>query len=193
MTATGLQSKVHAWNEFGDAMPFAISIKCINATAVPIMALWDEASGFEEAASMSGLRYPPHLTLAVLDNEPENASEIFKEVFAGQSPLSISFESVSYFENEYLVLWARPSHVDALLNLHASLHRHLDPGACHEHYRVGQWVPHCSLATKIPPSRRQQAMEWAQQKRLAVSVDFEVADLVRFPPVVVRRECKLRA
>lgn len=173
-------------------MPYGISIKCLNNTALPILGLWDEASAFEPAASMRELNYPPHLTLAVFQHGPSHVIELFEEVFAFQPRLAITFESVSYFENEFLVLWARPRQDGALLDLHAQLHRHLTPSMCHEHYRVGQWVPHCSLATKVPMSKANAAIEWANQKRPHFSVEFDAADVVQFPPVTIERERKLR-
>ncbi|AXA39433.1 2'-5' RNA ligase family protein [Rhizobium leguminosarum] len=173
-------------------MPYGISIKCLNDTASPILRLWDEASSFEVSASMVDLNYPPHLTLAVLPDHPSHVDKVLEDVFTSQPRLSISFEGVGYFENDFLVLWARPRSDDALLELHAKLHRNLDPAICHEHYRVGRWVPHCSLATKVPSSGAKAAIEWAKQKQLEFSVEFDTADLVQFPPVAIDREYRLR-
>ena len=172
-------------------MPFGISVKSRHATASEIVKLWDEASAFEPVGSMRELNYPPHLTLAVLEH-PGDMGSIMQEVFSSQRKLSVTFEAVQYFDNERLVLWAKPRFDEALLNLHSKLHSHIDPIICHEHYRVGRWVPHCSLATKVPKSNKRAAILWAQSVRPDFSVDFDLADLVEFPPVVVREEFQLR-
>lgn len=172
-------------------MPQGISIKCLNETAVPILKLWDEASGFEPEASMKQLAYPPHITLAVLTGNLARADEVLGEVFGSQSSFCIPFVEICYFENDLLVLWARPKHDQDLLKIHAQLHRHIDPAICDDHYRVGHWTPHCSLATKVPASSADAAMKWARQKRIEFAVMFDAADLVQFPPVTVEQEYRL--
>lgn len=173
-------------------MPYAISLKCLNDTASPILKLWDEASSFEVSASMANLNYPPHLTLAIFPDRPGHVDKVLEELFVSQPKLSIFFEDVGTFENDVLVLWARPRRNDSLMELHEKLHRHFDPATCDAHYRVDRWVPHCSLATKVPPSQAKAAMAWARQKRLDFQVEFDAVDFVQFPPVAVEREYRLR-
>jgi len=173
-------------------MPYGISLKSCNATAVEILNLWDEASAFESKGSMRELGYPPHLTLAVFEQRPGDISAILTEVFSAQEKLSITFDAVKYFDNDVMVLWAEPRSDYALSHLHKRLQRHLDPLSCHEHYRVDRWVPHCSLATKVPQSVKRAAVQWAESQRLSFTVNFDVADFVQFPPVVVQEELQLR-
>lgn len=172
-------------------MPHAISIKCLNDTASPILRLWDEASAFEAGASMAELNYPPHLTLAVFPDHPGDVADVLDEVFAAQPKLSVPFEDVGHFDNDLLVLWARPRPNAALMALHEKLHRRIDPAICDPHYRQGRWVPHCSLATKVPPSEAKAAIAWAGRKQLGFQVEFDTADFVAFPPVVVESSYRL--
>ncbi|MCM5556991.1 2'-5' RNA ligase family protein [Pleomorphomonas sp. JP5] len=172
-------------------MPHAISIKCQNATAAPILKLWDEASAFEVSGSMAALDYPPHLTLAVFPEHPGRVVDALDEVFAAQPKLTIVFDGVGYFDNDPLVLWARPRPDASLMALHHRLHRHIDPALCDPHYREGNWVPHCSLATRVPRAEATAAMAWAGRKRLDFEVDFDTADLVEFLPVRVERSYRL--
>ncbi|TRB17112.1 2'-5' RNA ligase family protein [Rhizobium rhizogenes] len=173
-------------------MPYGISLKSCNATAVEILRLWDEASIFEPKGSMRELGYPPHVTLAVFEQWPGDVSAILTEVFSAQEKLPIIFDAVKYFDSEAMVLWAKPRSDHALSYLHDRLHRHFDPLSCHEHYRIDRWVPHCSLATKVPPSAKRAAIQWAESRRLSFTVEFDVADFVQFPPVVVQEELRLR-
>ncbi|WP_026783406.1 2'-5' RNA ligase family protein [Pleomorphomonas koreensis] len=173
-------------------MPYAISVKSAGVTAANIVRMWDEASVFEPVGSMRELNYPPHLTLAVFPEYPGEFGAIIAEVFSSQDSLRVTFEGVRYFDNDLLVLWAKPCSNEALLNLHATLHSHIDPLACDEHYRVGRWVPHCSLATRVPQSAKSAAIKWAESKTLDFSVVFDLVDFVEFPPVVVHRELRLR-
>lgn len=172
-------------------MPYAISIKCLNETALPIQRLWDEASAFEAKPSMAELDYPPHLTLAVFPDHPGRIVDGLDEVFAAEPKLTIAFEDVGYFDNDLLVLWARPRPNASLMALHQRLHRHIDSALCDEHYREGRWVPHCSLATKVPPTQAKAAIAWAGRTRLDLKVEFDIADFVEFPPVRVERDYRL--
>lgn len=173
-------------------MPYAICIKCLNDTSSPILKLWDEASAFEVTASMAELNYPPHLTLAVFPDHPGRIVDGLDEVFAAEPKLTIAFDGVAYFDNDLLVLWARPRANAPLMALHQRLHRHIAPALCDPHYRESNWVPHCSLATKVPRAEAKAAMAWAGQKQLDFQVEFDTADLVEFPPVRVERSYRLR-
>ncbi len=172
-------------------MPYGISLKSGGVTATRIMKLWDEASVFEPVGSMQELHYPPHLTLAVFPEYPGDVGAIMAKVFSSHASLLITFEAVTYFDNDLMVLWAKPCFNQTLLDLHGALHNHFDPLICHQHYRVGKWVPHCSLATKVPHSSKSAAIEWAKNKRVNFSVNFDSADFVEFPPVVVHKEFRL--
>ncbi|NTH43014.1 2'-5' RNA ligase family protein [Agrobacterium rhizogenes] len=173
-------------------MPYGISLKSCNATAGEILKLWDEASAFESNSSMQELGYPPHLTLAVFEQWPKDVSAIMAEVFSAQETLLIAFDAVKYFDNETMVLWAKPRLNHDLSSLHSRLHGHFDPLSSHEHYRVGRWVPHCSLATKVPQSAKPAAIGWAESRVVNFTVEFDLADFVQFPPVVVHEELQLR-
>ncbi|MBX4930604.1 2'-5' RNA ligase family protein [Rhizobium bangladeshense] len=167
-------------------MPYGISLKCLNDTASSVFKLWDEAAAFEEAASMRALHYPPHITLAVYQEIAiDRLAEAAERVFRVRPAVTSSFSGIGYFENELLILWARPNYDEQLFQLHAELHREVDPAHCHAHYRPGNWVPHCTIATKIPRAKSQAAINWANRNRMQFSVTFDAADCVRFPPVEV--------
>jgi 2'-5' RNA ligase len=173
-------------------MPYAISLKCLNDTASPVFKLWDETATFEETASMRALNYPPHITLAVYQEiAVDRLGEAAERVFRIPPAVTLSFSGIGYFENEFLVLWARPNHDERLFQLHAALHWEIDPVHCHEHYRPRNWVPHCTIATKIPKAKSQAAINWANRNRMKFWVTLDAADCVRFPPVEVLNEIGL--
>ncbi|MBX5219984.1 2'-5' RNA ligase family protein [Rhizobium sp. NLR8a] len=141
---------------------------------------------------MRALNYPPHITLAVYQEiAVDRMAEAAERVFRIHPAVTLSFSEISYFENEFLVLWARPNDDELLIRLHAALHQEVDPFHCREHYRPGNWVPHCTIATKIPKAKSQPAINWANRNRVQLSVPFDAADCVRFPPVQVLSEVRL--
>ncbi|MDE1993995.1 MAG: 2'-5' RNA ligase family protein [Rhizobiaceae bacterium] len=173
-------------------MPYAISLRCTNDTAAPILALWDQASAFEAVPSMASLNYPPHLTLAVYENiNADRLRATLGTVFRGLPALPMEFSGIRHFDNEYLVLWASPVPSDALREAHESLHRQIDPILCHEHYRPGFWNPHCTLAMKIPAMSKEAALIWAAETPARFTVIFDVVDCVHAYPVEILHEIRL--
>lgn len=173
-------------------MPYGITLKCTNETAAPVTALWDEAEAFETVPSMRALAYPPHVTLAVYqDADPARLKDVVDRVSEARSAVTLIFSSIGVFENETLVLWARPLPNKALLRLHADLHRQSDPTDCHHHYRPEAWVPHCTIAMNVPRAASAAAMRWAGERRIEFSVTFDGLDCVRFPPVEILEERRL--
>ncbi|TCU17191.1 2'-5' RNA ligase superfamily protein [Rhizobium sullae] len=173
-------------------MPHGISLKCSNETALPIVELWHEAATFEPAPSMKALDYPPHITLAIYEDfVPDESIGVLSRIFGTQPAVTVTFSGIRYFQNEFLVLWARPVSNDRLQQLHAAIHSEIDPTLCREYYRPSCWEPHCTIAMKIPRSMFEPAINWAEEKRAEFSVTFDAVDIVRFPPVEVLSEVRL--
>ena len=173
-------------------MPYAIVLKCSNASAAPVVDLWREASRFETIPSMERLDYPPHVTFAIYEDIlPADLFATAQEVFANVPALSIEFSDIGHFPNETLVLWARPADDRVLRQMHRAVHDDIDPSLCHEHYRPDHWQPHCTIAMSIPAASTTQALEWAARKRLGFSVTFDAVDCLSFPPVKVIEQVKL--
>jgi 2'-5' RNA ligase len=175
-----------------DSVAFAIGVKAANNTAEPVRALWNQVARFEAASSMTGLNYPPHITLAVYDDiDPALLKAAVADAFAGASALSLTFARIDYFDTDPLVLWAVPSAHSGLTGAHRAVHARIDPRRCHPHYWPSVWVPHCTLGTKIKADRRAEAVKFAARPIQPFRVTFDVADCVSFPPVVVLEEQRL--
>ena len=174
-------------------MTFAISIKCENQSGDVIRSLWSEAALLEQNPSMENLHYPPHITLAIYDDAViSELAQSVDSVFGGSGCFHIRFESIGYFDTpDSIVLWAAPSTSESLMAAHSAVHAAIDPALCRPTYRPGAWVPHCSLATSIDRSRRDEALQFATQNIESFDVVFDFADCVRFLPVEVLHEREL--
>jgi hypothetical protein len=75
----------------------------------------------------------------------------------------------------------------------AMLRAAIDPAYCRPHYRPGRWTPHCTLGTRITEERHHEAIDFAGSFNRSMTVLFDVADCVVFPPVRVVAEQKLPA
>ncbi len=173
-------------------MPHAIVLKCAHDSAAPVLDLWREASRFEAAPSMEALNYAPHLTLAVYaDIAPSSLFAAAEKVFGEMRSFQVEFSGIGHFPNEMLVLWARPADDRILKNIHAAIHGEIDPVLCHEHSRPDRWVPHCTIAMKIPSSSAAAALKWVAATPARFTLTFDVVDCISFPPVEILREVKL--
>lgn len=132
---------------------------------------------------MSALGYDPHLTLAVYDNVAEgDLSAALTAIFRGRRRLRLTFSHLGLFEQHEFVIWASPNDHTDLLRLHQAVHAEISPLLCDVHYRPGQWVAHCTLATNVAGNRRQQARDAVEAGIEPFEAVFAAAEAVRFPP-----------
>jgi 2'-5' RNA ligase len=175
-------------------VPFALNLNSSNASAAAITSLWDQVSAFEERPSMRALNYPPHFTFAMYDSPEvteETAIAAMQRTAEGRTAVEIGFDSIRHFPGSPLILWAEPESNETLLEMHRQIHAAIDPALCREHYRPGNWIPHCTLAMRTRPERNIEALAFADGFRGGVRVIFDRVDCVKYPPVTVAAEVKL--
>jgi 2'-5' RNA ligase len=173
--------ELQGWIPF---MAFAININASGGTGARIRDYWAKFGRLEPLPSMAALDYPPHVTLAIYDTIPAGKlQETSRVAFRGCPPVRLRFDKLAYFEHPQLVFWAAPEPSGSLLRVHAAVHGLIDPSLCREHYRPGQWVPHCTLATNVSPNYRQEALALASKGIEPFDVVFDRADCVEFTPV----------
>ncbi len=144
---------------------------------------------------MEALNYPPHITLAIYDDVPlADLFKAFDSAFATLSKVKIRFHAIGYFEAPHaLILWADPDLPSSITSIHEHIHSNIDINLCRPSYRPESWIPHCSLATSIDPSRKEDAMAIVRRSMEPIEVEFDVADCASFIPVEVIREKSLRS
>ncbi len=174
-------------------MPFAINLRSDHESAEAIRYLWEKCSSFEASPSMAALDYPPHITLAVYDEmNTELLFAALDEAVVGIPHLTIRFEHLGHFVAPHaIILWAAPTLNEGANLLYERAHSFINSGLCRPSYRPGIWVPHCSLATDIDPSRKAEAIDAANRPIEPFDVVFDVADCASFPPVEVLYERRL--
>ncbi len=173
-------------------MAFGISIKAPGHGGVTVRELWKQFGRFEAVPSMSGLEYPPHLTLAVYDAIAEQQLRAaLRAVFLDSPGIRLRFSRIAVFDAPRPVFWAAPDDHEALARAHAAVHRALPVKLCREYYRPGCWIPHCTLATAVRADRIDEAKAFAAGGFEPFEVEFSVADCVEFYPVRVIDEVPL--
>ena len=117
-----------------------------------LRALWDrlEDLGVPTLKSHTHGRHVPHLSLAVLREWDGDKVRKAVEALPGGGPISLYFDALGTFRRGRAwlvpavgadVLGWQERMVSALTATGADLHRHYEPG---------RWVPHCTLAPRVP-------------------------------------------
>jgi 2'-5' RNA ligase len=165
-------------------MAFAINLTARGLAGARICELWDEFGVSEPAPSMAALNHPPHITLAIYSSIGEDRLRAaMRQVMDAHPPIQLTFRSIQRFDHPRLVFWAAPDASNVLLYAHARVHQLIDPKLCHEHYRPGSWVPHCSLAMNVTAENKPHALELAASPFEPFQIVFGFADCVEFVPV----------
>ena len=174
-------------------MGHAIAIKIENGSAESIKSLWNICGSLENAPSMRALNYPPHITMAIYEEISESdLFSTFDSVASELDQISIVFTNLKTFETENTIaLWAEPMNSEELIWLHQKIHSMLDPNLCEQYYRPENWIPHCTLATEIDISRKNDVATLINNSIEPIRVVFDVIDCVSFFPIEVVREKKL--
>jgi len=142
---------------------------------------------------MAAMRYPPHITLAIYDEiSTSDLFRGFESALIHLDAVTIRFESLGYFEAPYgIVLWASPNLPEQVSAAHQSIHTEIDRDLCRRNYRPGIWQPHCSLATSIDLTRKEEALAIVEAGIEPIEVLFDSADCASFMPVEVLKEASL--
>lgn len=132
----------------------------------------------------------PHVTLgacAALDVEACGAM-LSGMVLA--PPLPCRFDSLGIFATDSTVLFAAPVVTRALLELHTAFHDRFQSVATGQsaYYQPGFWVPHCTLAERVPPVLVPDAVATAHKLRLPIVGEFSGIRIVDIPAARILRE-----
>ncbi len=176
-------------------MPFAINLRCDNSTCDPLRALWNEFGELEPSPSMQAMDYPPHLTLAIWEDiAQDHLTATLNNLFDNFTEVTARITHLNFFEAPHAIIaWAAPELPDAVADLHARLHASIADPPSRLNYQPGHWIPHCSLATNIPPQQKQAALDLVHRAIDPFEVVFDVADIASFLPVEVLHKKQLAA
>jgi 2'-5' RNA ligase len=118
--------------------------------------LLDEA-GLRSQAQHRGESNRPHVTLAAVDELPAPLDPILSDVCRRRLPLAATLGALVVFGGRRVTLARLVVPGAALLDLHAAVSSHLDDGGSLT--EIGRWVPHVTLALRMPPAELPSAVD----------------------------------
>jgi 2'-5' RNA ligase len=165
-------------------MPFAVSLLFSSGIADIISARWTRLADADLSSSMSDLKYPPHVTLAVYDALAVDAAVAsLDRAFDNIGQIPVTLTDFSTFGAGSGVCYAALAPSFDLMRLHAATIAAIGE-TCRPHYQTGRWTPHCTLATGMTDADMGRAMDLLEVDWRSLTGMFEAASLVELAPVV---------
>lgn len=125
----------------------------------------------------------PHITIGACDALDVPACSAMLSAMASAPPLPCRFDSLGIFATEPAVVFVAPVVTQELLVLHAAFHERVRPIATGQsaYYLPGHWVPHCTLAERIPPALVPDTVVSARELKLPITGRFARLRIVEIP------------
>ena len=167
-------------------MAYAVELILSADSAARVVKLWEELAKKSISSVMIDVGGRPHISLAVFEDLAPSVLQGDLSRFAEMTrPLSLALWSAGVFSGSKGVVFLAPVVTQDLLEAHERVHTFLeDKGIeCHEYYRPGRWVPHCTVATEVALDKVGAAVELCMQSDVFGAVTLDAVSLIEFRPV----------
>ncbi|WP_224703047.1 2'-5' RNA ligase family protein [Devosia aquimaris] len=171
-------------------MAYSFCLTLDAATDAAVRSIWQQLAAEGICNHMVTLDYVPHVSLAVLDDEPPRETvEAALAAMRSVRALTVRLGGVRSFEGT-TIAWLAVEGGDALEAMHSHLMAHLPIDKVRAHYQPGLWTPHVTLQMEGDVARGMAAISRSWPERRAARID--ALDLVQVPPVVVLNRIRLQ-
>lgn len=163
-------------------MAYAFCVRLDADSEAAVAALWSALAGGGADHDMLRLGYAPHLSLAVLDEEPPRVVvDAAMAALADEVGFGVQLGGARQFAGTPIV-WLAVAGA-GLSRLHQRLLGQLPVDQVREHYRAGAWVPHVTLQMTGDAER---ALAIARERwPVERAARVVMLELVQFSPIVV--------
>lgn len=170
-------------------MPYAVELCFDTLTEERIFDVWNAIH--EAGISSSALKasYRPHISLGVCNRLEASAFESELSTFAASiAPFSLSLSSVGIFPGAEGVVFIGVTVTEQLLNIHSAFHKLFKNHAQEQwaYYAVGNWVPHCTIASGLSDQQISEAVAVCRQISLPIPAEVTAVGLVEVAPTSYR-------
>ena len=164
-------------------MPHAVELLLNNEAESAIQAVFERLNECGISSAMLDLEAKPHVSLAVYGALEVGAFLPAAEAFFSRvEPVDVRFSSVGSFPGEEGVVFLAPVMTRELLTLHEAFHEQMAAygAGCRENYRVGLWVPHCTVGFNVPHRKLGEALALVRAEAIPLTGRIERAGLLEF-------------
>jgi 2'-5' RNA ligase len=167
-------------------MAFAVILYLDPDAEANVKAVWDALAEQDISSVMAMMNIRPHISLTGFDSY--GAVPMCAELHAfakSVAPLTVKLSAVGAFPTEQGVVYLAPMVTAELVRLHEAFHSQLtrlglSPS---EFYRPENWVPHCTVALKLPPERISTVIDCCKKSNVFRPVQLVEIALVEYMPV----------
>ncbi|MDE0042988.1 MAG: 2'-5' RNA ligase family protein [Candidatus Poribacteria bacterium] len=166
-------------------MPFAVELFFDTQAEKQICDAWKAIQKAGIGSSLLDAGYRPHVSLGVCSRIEPSAFEAELSTFAENvAPFPLTLSSVGIFPGVEGVIFLGATVTERLLDVHAALHKifKTHAGEQSEHYAVGNWVSHCTLAFGLSEPQIAEAMSICRGIPLPVSTEVKEIGLMEVSP-----------
>ena len=142
-------------------MPYAIELFFDNELEAKIFVMWKNLAKAKITSTMLDIGSRPHLCLAIYeDADLEKLTKLVEDFAKTACSFPVKFGSVGSFDTNERVVILNPAENKELFDLHRDFHKSLpaDGFSCHEYYKPGIWLPHCTVAINVEVSKFEKAI-----------------------------------
>jgi 2'-5' RNA ligase len=132
----------------------------------------------------------PHITLAICDHVDEQVvSNVVREIARETMCLPVILSSLGMFPSKESALFLAPVMEPELLDLHRKVSARMSEftQSPWKLYAPGRWVPHCSVALKLPLDGVQRAIEIMMESTFPITGELIEIGVAEFESGVVKR------
>jgi 2'-5' RNA ligase len=169
-------------------MPYAVTLLLDDEAARKVTAAYAVLSRRNVSHDQIKLGYPPHITLAVLDDgaNPGELTKIVSNVARRWQSSSLNFVGLGVFPGKPSTLWLCPAVTSELSRFHSELCAALPRPSLSGHYLPNRWVPHLTLAKDLSDAGA--AVSAVDGLELPLVTNLVEVNLIHFrPPKVIWR------
>lgn len=167
-------------------MAYAIVLYPDQETQERIRGIWSELARCGISDHMLASHWRPHVSLAVFNQlYVPDVEEKLRALAANTPSFPVLSSSIGIFPGEQNVLFLSPVVSDDLIRIHRQLHELVRAYRDQERefYLEDRWVPHCTLAERLPQSLVGRAAEVCARIPMPIAADMTQIGLVEFRPV----------
>lgn len=173
-------------------MPFAVELRFDTLAEEQICDAWSAIHEAGIGFSMLDAGYRPHVSLGVCNRlEPNAFAEVLSTFAASLAPFRLSLSSVGTFPGAEGVIFLGVTVTEHLLDVHAAFHKVFTTYSQEqsEHYAVGKWVPHCTLAFGLSERQIAEAVPICRGIPLPISAEVKAIGLTEVSPTSCHTMC----
>ena len=166
-------------------MPSAVELFFDTQAEKQIRNAWEAIQKAGIGSSLLDAGYRPHVSLGVCSRIDSTAFEAELSTFAASVvPFPLSLSSVGTFPGAEGVIFLGVTVTEHLLDVHAAFHKIFKKyaGEQSEHYAVGKWVPHCTLAFDLSKRQIAEAVSICRGIPLPVLTEVKEIGLMEVSP-----------